>query len=258
VVFAIALPCAPFATPAGASTRHVVARSFVGTTAPQSVSYWKQVKQFGTFGNDGLNDCSLAAVASLAQVWNVALGGSGRAIPAAPVVAQYNAATGGVDQGVLPSTAFQVWRQGIDGVSIASVAQIAPSDDTVRQAIWQLGGLYAVVNLAPTDTENGSTLTAATPSVPAWTLPAAGDVAHTTAHTVAVVGYDQRYVYLATWGAVQPVTWAWWDARLVEAWTLLPTTFLTQGRGPIATVGALKATFFSPAATTATFGPYTS
>jgi hypothetical protein len=59
-------------------------------------------------------------------------------------------------------------------------------------------------------------------------------VKHTTiegGHAIAAVGYDVSYVYVVTWGKLHPMTWAFWDAYVEEAWTQLSTEFVNSVSG---------------------------
>ena len=165
------------------------------------------------YGNATSNDCSIAAIASLEQVWNAELGDGGNILPQAPLVATYNQLVGGKDTGVYPSQAFIAWEKGIDGQRIAKVSPIASDMSAVERAVWQLGGIYAIVNITGSDIQHPNVPTSKAASISPWSLSEAvrpgafGPIPH----AVAVVGYDRSYVYLATWGSVQPVTWGMVD-----------------------------------------------
>jgi len=53
---------------------------------------------------------------------------------------------------------------------------------------------------------------------------------------VTAVGYDAQYVYVVTWGRVQPMTWEFFVAYVDEAWTDLDESFVnaTTGTDPLA------------------------
>ena len=51
-------------------------------------------------------------------------------------------------------------------------------------------------------------------------------------HAVDVVGYDEGGLTVVTWGALQRLTWAFWDRYCDEAWCVLSPDFLTEGRSP--------------------------
>ena len=225
-------------------------------TVPASVKHWSGVQQFGMYGNATLDDCSVAAIASLSQVWDVESGGSGNALPLAPILNAYAALGGNANRGVLPSQAFSAWESGIDGTKIAAVSSIASDETSVEQAISQLGGIYAVVNITPNDPQHPGVPTSSARAVAAWTLATRPSPSAAEAHVVAVVGYDANFVYLATWGAIQPVTWAWWNARVVQSWAILPESFVAQGHGPVSSVETLQHAYFTNADMARQLGPY--
>jgi hypothetical protein len=81
-----------------------------------------------------------------------------------------------------------------------------------RQAIWLFGHCYI-----------GLLLPVSARGQAVWDVPAtgaAGDGAPGSwgGHCVICAGYDDRYVYCVTWGSVQPVTWAFLDAYMDEAY----------------------------------------
>jgi len=46
-------------------------------------------------------------------------------------------------------------------------------------------------------------------------------------HTVPVVAYDARGVTVVTWGALQMMTWSFWEAYCEEAYAIISTDYLT-------------------------------
>jgi hypothetical protein len=218
------------------------------------------IPKFGSYGNITTRDCSMAAVGALAQAWNLATGRPTTPLRTTPILARYREIDGGVDGGVLPSDAFDAWEQGVDGVHLSAEAELPPSDDALRTAVWQLGGVFAVVGLDSTDVAHVNQPTSATMTMSPWTVtttPTEPATALAT-HSVAVVGYDANYVYLATWGSVQPVTWAWWNTHSIESWALLPRTYIVHGGSATTPLSVLDNTYFTPTALSANYGPYAS
>ena len=52
-------------------------------------------------------------------------------------------------------------------------------------------------------------------------------------HSVPIVGYDEKQLYVVTWGAIQPMTWAALAKYSDEAYADLdPNWYATDGRTP--------------------------
>ena len=51
-------------------------------------------------------------------------------------------------------------------------------------------------------------------------------------HAVNVVAYDDAGLTVVTWGALQRLTWAFWQRYCDEAWAIISPDFLAGGRSP--------------------------
>jgi hypothetical protein len=181
------------------------------TSMPRAEYKFLQIAQFGSYGNDRVADCSLSAAADIVQFWR----GAQQPLRSRSLLIQY-AALSPTNDGVSSAATFSLWEnQGILGNKISGVTPIKRNILTVKRAIEQDAVLYAVVNLP---TSNGpismvleAVVSSETPSESPdypWTVGNTGS-GPLLEHAVAVAGYGPHYVYLVTWGAVQPVTWAW-------------------------------------------------
>jgi hypothetical protein len=47
-------------------------------------------------------------------------------------------------------------------------------------------------------------------------------------HAIPVVAYDSRGVTCVTWGALQSMTWSFWEAYCEEAYAILSNDYLTK------------------------------
>jgi hypothetical protein len=47
-------------------------------------------------------------------------------------------------------------------------------------------------------------------------------------HAIPVVAYDSRGVTCVTWGALQSMTWSFWEAYCEEAYAILSSDYLTK------------------------------
>jgi hypothetical protein len=188
-----------------------IAHAGATTVQPKRTYPFLQIAQFGSYGNDELNDCSLAAAADIVQFWR----GAQQPLRSRSLLTQY-AALSPANDGVSTAAMFSVWEKtGILGNKIASVSAVKRTIPALKSAIVHNSVLYAVVNLPTSDGQISTvlepyvaeSLPSGAPNYP-WTVGNTGS-GPLLEHAVVVAGYGPHYVYLVTWGAVQPVSWAW-------------------------------------------------
>jgi hypothetical protein len=51
-------------------------------------------------------------------------------------------------------------------------------------------------------------------------------------HYVPIVGYDENFIYVVTWGQIQRMTYAFYNQYNDEAWAILSQDFLKNGKSP--------------------------
>lgn len=177
----------------------------------------------------GLGDCTIAAAAHCIQLWNVEAKESDPVPTANEVVSTYLDLTGGVDSGLAEADVLQVWHStGLWNNKIKGYAPIPANGITpLHQAAAFYGAVYLGVEIPQ------SAMDQFTEGVP-WTVVPNSPIEG--GHAIPISGYDQHYVYVITWGRVQPVTYPWLAAYLEEAWCVLPEEFAQRGRGPIPTI----------------------
>jgi hypothetical protein len=188
-----------------------VAHAGAAVVTPQRVYSFLHVAQFGSYGNDDVGDCSLAAAADIVQYWR----GAQQPLRSRSLLSQY-AALSPTDDGVSSAALFSAWEnEGILGNRIAGVSPVKRDILSIKAAIAQQHVLYAVVDL-PTSNGQISTvlepyvaedLPSGAPNYP-WTVQNTGS-GPLLEHAVDIVGYGPHYVYLVSWGAIQPTSWAW-------------------------------------------------
>lgn len=199
-----------------------IAHAGATTVQPKHTYPFLQIAQFGSYGNDELNDCSLSAAADIVQFWR----GAQQPLRSRSLLIQY-AALSPANDGVSSAATFSTWeKQGILGNKISGVQPVKRNIRAVKRAIAQVSVLYAVVNLP---TSNGQISTVLEPYVPSeipsgapdypWTIGNTGS-GPLLEHAVDIAGYGPHYVYLISWGAVQPVTWAWFLKYDVGVWVV--------------------------------------
>jgi hypothetical protein len=186
---------------------------------------------WGMLANDQVGDCVLAAAAHMIMQWRFNAGDS--FVPTdQQVLADYSAITGYVpgdpdtDQGTAPLAALKRWRkQGLcGGHKIAAfMATQAQRPAEIKYAIALMEGSYMAYALPQAAQE-----------LDVWDLPAGtaltGDWEPGSwgGHMVEAVKYDDKGVYVVTWGALKLVTWAFAAAFCDESYALIGTDLLDR------------------------------
>jgi hypothetical protein len=204
-------------------------------TAPTS-KYWGNGIPWGMLGNDQYGDCAEAAGMHGAQLWRDRAGFSKAALvpTAAQTLAAYSAITGfnpnnpNSDNGTVLTDALNYWRKtGFDGVQIDAYASVTPKNTLdAKGAVADFGGLYIGVELP---------LTAQDQFPGTWSVvPGAGSAARSWGgHCIYVTGYDAHGLYAVTWGAIQAMTWDWFETYCDEAYACLSKSWLEKcGKSP--------------------------
>lgn len=197
---------------------------------PADVHYGGLVKSgFPMDGNDQYGDCTIAAVAHMLQTWNAETEEADKIPTEQQCIDTYFQLTGGVDSGLVEADVLSFWyRSGLWGNKIKGYAPV-PINNLVQihQAVAFYGGCYLGIEVpesAMQQFEVGEP----------WTVVPGSPIEG--GHAVPISGYDERYVYVVTWGKIQPVTYPWLAAYLEEAWCVLPEEFSQRGHGPIPSI----------------------
>ena len=181
---------------------------------------------WGILGNDQYGDCTFAGAVHLREAVAAREGVSENWPTADQVVEAYKAYTGCVepgdehDSGANEADLLGVWLTDglIDGNKILGYAPVDHRDhEELKSVVALFGGSYLGVAVpAPAQEQFG----AGEP----WDLTGTEeDYEIEGGHCVPGVGYDSDYLYVVTWGKVQPVTWRWIAAYMEEAWAVLLT-----------------------------------
>ncbi len=145
------------------------------------------------------------------------------------VLDYYFTYTGGQDSGLVLSQFLQYVRaNGMFGKKVIAYAPVAVHDvNTLRTANWLYGFVYCGI------TVTGAMQQASLAHQP-WTTALLGQVIG--GHCVPIVGYDDEYVYVITWGMVQAITWPMWHSISTEAWAVITEEIndaQSDGRGVV-------------------------
>ncbi|MBV8665466.1 MAG: hypothetical protein JO269_03185 [Burkholderiaceae bacterium] len=192
---------------------------------PASVTKFRDVTAWPMFGNDQYGDCTMAAAAHAIQCWNAITAEKDRVPSDTAVVAEYFKLTGGADSGLVESNVLQTWqKQGLWRNKIVAYAPINVHDQTLLQQAVDLYGLAYVGIQVPQNAETQFQDKQPWTLVQGWqTQTIVGG------HAIPVVGYDQQYLYVITWGEVQQVAYDWWQTYGDEAWAIVPNEFKEAG-----------------------------
>ena len=169
-------------------------------------------KLFPMDGNDTLGDCTIAALAHAATIYE-GLVGKKNIMAKKAVVKLYMHLTGGVDSGLNELDVLNYWRQHAAGrEKILAFASIDPKNLThIQQAIQIFGGVYLGFQVQQNCVQEFDNHQPWTPG------PLTND-----GHAVFATGYDQNEVTVLTWGNIQKATWPWWNECVDEAYAILP------------------------------------
>jgi hypothetical protein len=182
-------------------------------------------------GNDTLGDCTIAALAHAATIYE-GLVGKKDIMAKTDVVKLYMHLTGGVDSGLNELDVLNYWRQNAAGSEeILAFASIDPKNLThIQQAIQIFGGVYLGFQVQQNCVQEFDNHQPWTPG------PLTND-----GHAVFATGYDQNEVTVLTWGNIQKATWPWWNECVDEAYAILPQEATNPDFAPGFDVAQLQA-----------------
>lgn len=216
--------------PAGARFLHL--DNYPKLRAPKASPSWDGTPgaTFAMYGNDALGNCTFAAIANQASMQVAAEGGS-LAFSEQAVIDAYLTHTGGLDVGAnMLAVVRRVATTGFPNsgeFKLDAGAGIAFRDhEEVKARAEQFTGLYVGAQL-PDDWGVGA-------SRGLWDV--TGPPNEDNGHAFVLVKYQAAgatdRLFVATWGEVLELTWAWWDAYVDEAYVLLD-----KGRRAVDVVG---------------------
>lgn len=216
----------------------------VGYSPPASVNLYSRVpaESWGMDGNDNAGDCTLAEVDHTTKATEVAAGNPEVESSADEVLAAYSAITGydpadpSTDQGAEMQVVRAWWRKhgvtlGGQKHTIALFAQINHRDlSLVKWACDQFGPVGLGIDFPASAMDQ---FNAGQP----WDVVAGSPIED--GHAISMVGYDQDWVYVLTWGQVQLMSWAFFRAYVEEAWTQLDEEWVNKVSGTDPLAGTL-------------------
>jgi hypothetical protein len=189
---------------------------------------------WGMMDNDQIGDCTIAAAGHLLMEWTANAGKklftptNRQIISAYSAVTGYNPETGANDNGAVEIDVLNYWRQsGISGHKIGAYAALEPSNhSSVMDAVYIFEGCY--IGLQLPISAQGQVQNHQPWSVPPGGLTGNGKPGSWGGHAVPVVAYDARGLTVVTWGALQVMTWPFWDAYCDEGYAIISSDYLTR------------------------------
>ena len=191
-----------------------------------------KIHSWGMMENDQLGDCTCAAAGHLIMEWTANAGKKmvkptdKQIVAAYSAITGYNPATGANDNGAVEIDVLNYWRQsGIAKHKIGAYVALEPSNHIhIMDSVYIFEGCYIGLQLpvsAQAQVQNHQP----------WSVPPGGPTGDGKpdswgGHAVPVVAYDQRGVTVVTWGALQTMTWSFWEAYCDEAYAILSTDYL--------------------------------
>lgn len=202
--------------------------------APPSVAV-PNFKDWGMLGNDRYGDCGVAGLQHGFEADATITGVREAFATDEQVIEYYLKYTNGNDSGVvLAQFLAYVRTHGYFKQSIEAFAPIAVQDvPTLQTAVFMYGFAYS-----------GITVTSGMQRAFAENAPWDGQACSGPiigGHCVPVVGYDDHYIYIITWGGIQRITYSAWHAIATEAWAVITGEFEAKhGDGRGVSISALK------------------
>ena len=213
------------------------ARMFLkaGVTPPATVDY-SGFTPIGMLGNDSVGDCVEAGAGHVFEQQTFYGQGSEYAVSTQQAISMYSQVTGynpadpNTDQGTVLQDGLDYMRKtGIGGHKIAAFAQLDPTNmNEVKTAVAEFGTVmigFPFPDSAMDQFNKGQPWDV----VPGATIDGG--------HCVIVVGYTSAYLLVITWGAVQKMTYAFWNTYVAgkgqggEAWALVDQEWVNKQTG---------------------------
>jgi hypothetical protein len=202
--------------------------------APSHINYASAVARWPIYANDRYGDCTCAGAGHMIQNWRTHSGARPRKPTTREVVEFYSYfTTPGPENGVEMLRVLRHWRgSGLAGDRISAYARLRLKNiEEVKQSIYLFGGCYIGVMLPKFITNADDKL------APRWSVPregahGAGASDPNGGHCIPAFAYDARNLYVVTWGALKAMTWEFYLAYADEAYVVLSTDWLKDGRTP--------------------------
>lgn len=200
---------------------------------PASTGWAGNVAQgaWDTLGNDQYGDCVEAGALHIINVWRTARGEAKSPFTEQDALSVYTAITGfnpndpSTDNGTVMLDMLNYWRQtGLNGSHIGAYVQVDPHNkQEVDAAIYLFGSLYIGFQFPDTAMQQFQS--------GAWwdVRPGASIIG---GHCVPVPDYTSAWYWCITWGRLFPLSKAFFDTYVDEAYALLGEEWLGATQAP--------------------------
>jgi len=183
---------------------------------PPTIDKTFGITDWGMLGNDNAGDCTCAAAGHMIDSWTASAGapilvGTDCVIAAYSAITGYNPTTGMNDNGAVITDVLNYWMQtGICGHQITAHAEVNITQLRIMQALYLFDAVDVGIELpASAQSQVGSL----------WDFPDGGPDAAGGwgGHSVPIVYADMYSLKCVTWGALQSMTWRWFEYYCDEA-----------------------------------------
>lgn len=202
---------------------------------PANADYGRAVSSWPMMANDQYGDCTCAAAGHMIQEWT-ANTSTQTIIPDPDILKFYNHFAHGVaDAGANMLDVLKYWRKaGLDKHKISAFTQLELKNDTeAKDAVYLFGNCYIGVALPNFAVAPGTDFLK-TP----WVVPPQGPVGDAApnpnnGHCIPAVAYDDRNLYVVTWGALKSMSWPFYEAYAEESYAVLSQDWISEtGKAP--------------------------
>lgn len=224
-------------TPARANSVSFRLRDYLSLTTlptpPALAGHQDLVTDWGMLGNDTAGDCVLAGAGHETMLWNreakkTVLITTKDALSDYSAITGYNPDDPSTDAGTDMQVAASYRRKtGVidsngDRHKVAAYLAITPGNQLeVRQAIYLFGAIGIGIQFPASAMDQFN-------EGEAWTVVNGSQIEG--GHYIPAVGYDARYLYVITWGKLQPVTWAFLEKYQDEGIAYVSEEMLIAGQ----------------------------
>lgn len=211
-------------------------RSYVAIdtlSVPPTHDMLNRTKAWPMLANDQFNCCTSAAAGHMVHHWTEA-NQRGVFLTDKDVIEAHAALTG--DQLMEPVSmlsALKFWRKtGIGDHRIHSFMSAGRAkEETLRAVIHLFGAAYIGLDLPDFAVQGKPEEVLATVWEISATAPPGGAAPQVkNGHCVAAIGYDERVIYVVTWGALKTMTWGFFTRYTDEAFAVLSTDWVEKDK----------------------------
>jgi hypothetical protein len=202
--------------------------------APAAVGWAHGIRQYGVLMNDNLGDCVPAAKGHAIQIFTANSSTEANitdamALQDYEICCGYNPADPSTDQGGIILDNLNLWQKGTGGYTGHKLTAFASATVSnlveIRQAIALFGGVYIGLNIPQYALPGDGTIP------PVWDVNPNADNTIIGGHCVFICAFSPYALTAITWGQLQPMTWAFWNAFVDEAFCLISPDWIRKNGG---------------------------